>query len=121
MTKKMLSEHFSEDEFRCKCGCGGVKANADLLVLLEDIRFHFGSAVRINSGYRCEKHNKAVGGAPASTHLSGLGADIKVIGVDPQVIYAYADKKLGKAGGVALYPTWVHVDVRKKKWRANYR
>lgn len=33
-------------------------------------------AIRINSGYRCEELNKAVGGSKTSAHLSGYAADI---------------------------------------------
>ena len=42
----------------------------------------------INSGYRSEAVNKAVGGAPSSNHLSGCAADIKVAGIEQLVRYA---------------------------------
>lgn len=34
----------------------------------------------INSGSRCKKHNRDVGGTDTSDHLTGEGADIKVVG-----------------------------------------
>ncbi len=42
----------------------------------------------INSGYRSETVNKAVGGVPSSNHLSGCAADIKVAGIEQLVRYA---------------------------------
>ena len=42
----------------------------------------------INSGYRSEAVNKAVGGVSGSNHLSGCAADIKVAGIEQLVRYA---------------------------------
>ena len=42
----------------------------------------------INSGYRSEAVNKAVGGAPNSNHLTGCAADIRVAGIEQLVRYA---------------------------------
>lgn len=44
--------------------------------VLEPLRAHFGTPIRINSGFRCEKLNAAVGGAKRSYHLQGRAADI---------------------------------------------
>ena len=42
----------------------------------------------INSGFRSEAVNKAVGGAPGSNHLTGCAADIRVSGIEQLVRYA---------------------------------
>ena len=42
----------------------------------------------INSGYRSEAVNKAVGGAPSSNHLTGCAVDIHVYGIEQLVRYA---------------------------------
>lgn len=42
----------------------------------------------INSGYRSEAVNKAVGGAPTSNHLTGCAADIRVSGMEQALRYA---------------------------------
>ena len=44
--------------------------------------------VIINSGYRSEAVNKAVGGAKGSNHLTGCAADIRVAGIEQLVRYA---------------------------------
>ena len=42
----------------------------------------------INSGYRSEAVNKAVGGAPNSNHLTGCAADIRCYGIEQALRYA---------------------------------
>ena len=46
--------------------------------ILQPLRDALGRPVRITSGFRCPKLNKAVGGATTSRHLSGQAADIAV-------------------------------------------
>jgi zinc D-Ala-D-Ala carboxypeptidase len=71
-----LSEHFSEDEFRCKDNCGKVHVDPGLIYLLEKALELLGRPIVIHSGFRCPEHNKAVGGTPQSAHLTGEAADI---------------------------------------------
>lgn len=74
-------KNFSLNEFRCKC-CKELPADAwmyeEHLVnnVLDPVRDAFGKPIKVNSGYRCEKHNKEVGGAKNSQHLLGQAADI---------------------------------------------
>ena len=42
----------------------------------------------INSGYRSEAVNKAIGGAKGSNHLTGCAADIRVAGIEQALRYA---------------------------------
>ena len=42
----------------------------------------------INSGYRSEAVNKAVGGVSGSNHLTGCAADIRVYGMEQAIRYA---------------------------------
>ena len=42
----------------------------------------------INSGYRSEAVNKAVGGAKGSNHLTGCAADIRVADIEQALRYA---------------------------------
>lgn len=44
--------------------------------VLEPLRQSFGKRIRINSGYRCRRLNRCVGGVADSQHLLGLAADI---------------------------------------------
>lgn len=44
--------------------------------VLDPLREMFGKPIYVNSGFRCEKLNKAVGGVITSQHLKGMAADI---------------------------------------------
>lgn len=44
--------------------------------VLDPLRERYGKPIKVNSGYRCEKLNKAVKGAANSQHVKGLAADI---------------------------------------------
>lgn len=48
--------------------------------VLEPLRVAMNEPVRISSGYRCEKLNKAVGGVYNSQHLKGQAADLCIDG-----------------------------------------
>ena len=44
--------------------------------VLDPLRAAYGKPIRITSGFRCPKLNKAVGGSSTSQHMSGMAADI---------------------------------------------
>lgn len=60
-----------------------------LMKFLDDVRDAWGGAIIVNSGYRCEELNAAVGGKPTSGHLSGYAADLRMPtgGVSIDVFY----------------------------------
>ena len=72
---------FKDGEFRCRC-CGGLPPDAreNIRALVEEVldpaREILGGPVTVNSGYRCAKHNREVGGVSASQHLRGEAADV---------------------------------------------
>jgi hypothetical protein len=47
--------------------------------VLDVIREAWGSAIKVNSGYRCEKLNKKVGGSKTSSHKYGFAVDLKPV------------------------------------------
>ena len=63
--------------------------------------------------------NKKVGGAKYSQHVQGKAADIVISGVTPYEVAKYAES-LG-AGGIGLYNSFTHVDVRPGKSRWDQR
>jgi len=65
-----LSDNFSSEEFRCKCGCGICNVSATLLTALERLRHQLGRPIHINSGCRCPPHNQAMGGVADSAHVT---------------------------------------------------
>lgn len=107
-----LSTNFDRKEFACQCDCGFDTVDIELVKLLENIRKHFGKPVIVNSGCRCETHNKAEGGSKRSQHLYGRAADIFIMAVPPEKIAAYIDSKWPNRFGVGVYKSWIHVDSR---------
>ena len=108
---------FARSEFACKCPrCGGfpVEPVKELVTVLDEIREHFNSPVRISSGIRCEKHNAEVGGVAGSRHKLGKAADFCVVGYSSTIVKVYLDK-LVKAGKLrycyCIDGSYVHADV----------
>lgn len=120
--KIQLSPNFESTEFDCNCKnktCTTTEIDPKLVEYLQKIRNYFGKAVTINSAYRCDKHNKSVGGASQSKHKYGQAADIKVSGVKPLKVAQYAEFIGIK--GIGQYSNFVHIDTRTNKffWYGN--
>jgi uncharacterized protein YcbK (DUF882 family) len=116
---KKLSTNFKVKEFACTDGSDPIFISPELVVVLQKIRNHFGKSVTITSAYRTPTKNKAVGGETYSQHLYGMAADIKVNGVTPKKVAQYAEKILVNGGGIGIYATFTHIDVRDTKARWN--
>lgn len=126
-------KHFSEKEFWCKCSqcqkgdaelgippggmIGGVLENVKALVenVLDPLREKYGKPIRVNSGYRCPKHNLAVGGATQSQHMKGEVADIAPMDGDASELEKLVEmiKQNGKWDQMIVYPTFVHVSWKR--------
>lgn len=120
--KTQLSPNFESTEFDCNCKyktCTTTEIDPKLVEYLQKIRNYFGKAVTINSAYRCDKHNKSIGGASQSKHKYGQAADIKVSGVKPLKVAQYAEFIGIK--GIGQYSNFVHIDTRTNKffWYGN--
>lgn len=70
--------YFKLSEFTCKCGCGQNHISPDLITRLNKARGIAGIPFIINSGFRCNNHNKAIKGSRKSSHLNGTACDILV-------------------------------------------
>ena len=116
-----LSDNFKVKEFACNDGSDTVLISDELVDLLQKIRDHFRVAVTINSGYRTSTYNKKVGGATNSQHVKGTAADIVAKGVDPLTVAQYAEYLMPNSGGIGVYQTFTHVDVRTSRSRWDNR
>ena len=110
-----LSSNFKVSEFACKDGSDAVLVAPRLVMVLQSIRSHFGAAVTINSAYRTPQYNEKVGGVPHSQHCYGTAADIAVKGRTPEQVAAYARQIMPDWGGVGIYDSFTHVDVREER------
>ena len=74
----LACKNFTTEELACKgtgC-CGGEnKCQDELVEKLQQLRDEVGFPISISSAYRCEVHNRVIGGHPSSSHMEGLAID----------------------------------------------
>ncbi len=79
-----MRDHFPEEPFACRCGCGLDAFDPTMRQILNAVREELDIPLIVNCGCRCEAHNEAVSGAPNSAHMvqpDGLchAVDVKVL------------------------------------------
>jgi len=124
-----LTKNFTKREFKSRDGAPmpeGVLTNIkELASNLQVLRDFLGEPIRINSAYRSPAHNKAIGGVKNSQHVLGRAADIKVKDIETKDLYLIIESLIldgkMKDGGLGLYDTFVHYDIRESKARWDYR
>lgn len=120
-----LSKNFSRSEFACKgTNCCGHSApvQPELISALQALRNQLNLSLSITSGFRCNRHNESVGGAARSLHTLGMAADVACPeGMTAEDLAQAAETiPAFQQGGIGIYPSWVHLDVRttgKARWR----
>ncbi|EEI90212.1 peptidase M15 [Sphingobacterium spiritivorum ATCC 33300] len=121
-----LTKNFTLAEFACKDGTAvppRFYSNVTRLAQnLQNLRDYIGTAVVITgSGYRTAIHNKKVKGALHSQHLTASAADINVKGYTPDQLAVIIEKLISKGvmaeGGIGIYKTFLHYDIRGVKVR----
>lgn len=123
-----LTTNFWLREFECNDGSKmPVPVFRQIEVLanqLQRIRNDLNVPIKITNAYRSPAHNKAVGGVRTSQHLLGKACDIQVKDISPMIVYNTIERLIGegviKEGGLGLYNTFVHYDIRDYKARWNY-
>ncbi len=128
-----LTLHFSRHEFACKgqdCCGHSAPISRTLVYLLEDLWERLDDAtlnenprVVVSSGFRCLTHNRKIGSKDTSQHPLGLAADIfPPDGFTPLSVARIAISIPGlAAGGIGVYSTFVHFDIRGKVARWGWR
>jgi len=110
-----LTTDFSRHEFRCKCGCGLYIHRNELITDLQVLRNRTNIRINVNSGCRCTKHNKDVGGSPSSSHLSGWAADITCADM-----YTLLEQAFTLFNRIGIAATYIHVDIDPLKSPRRY-
>ncbi len=123
-----LSSHFNSSEFKCKCGCGKIMIDTALIDTLENLfpALDLGK-INVISGYRCAKHDKAVGGRGCGSHVEGYAADVRCFYKDgtrvPSSVVTLTLERLGhkygigyRCGKVTDAQGNIHIDTKPRKW-----
>lgn len=122
-----ITDNFSSEEFACKDGTPVpnkyVPNMQELAENLQVLRDDVGVPITINSGYRTPDYNRKVGGELRSKHLQALAADIVIEGMTPKRVAARIELLIAQGkmmqGGIGVYKTFCHYDVRGTKARWN--
>ena len=124
-----MTKNFSKEEFDCNDGSempiniyhNMVKVANQLQIL----RNYLGKPIQINSAWRSEEYNASVGGVKDSQHIMGRAADISVRDLNPIEVYNTIEKLIMNGeilqGGLGLYDTFVHYDIRGERARWDFK
>jgi hypothetical protein len=78
---KYLNKYLQLREIECKCvypECTLTLYSPSTVESFFGLRDAFGSAIHVNSGFRCQKHNDDIGGKVNSMHCRGQALDLSV-------------------------------------------
>jgi len=134
-TRQRLSKHFTVEEFDCHDGTkvmprdyGGLKVMCR--TYLEPMRKKYGP-VKIMSGFRTKAYNRRIGGASQSFHVytehdgNDQACDIICQRGNPRqwatTLNWLRNHKHGGRGGLGVYTTFCHIDLRdyKADWKGS--
>lgn len=89
----------------------------NLMVQINRLRDWYGKQFIITSGYRDEEHNKRVGGAKNSAHLTCEAVDIQCEGLSEELMKnPWVLEKFDLwMEHPSQTPTWVHLQIRPTK------
>lgn len=109
-----LSKNLWAHEVACQgVGCCTESIISKMMVdTYQEIRDEYGDAIEVatanGSGYRCEKHNREVGGANGSLHKFGRAFDMHCR--NKTKLLSIVERKVTD-GEIGVYPDFIHVGV----------
>jgi len=120
-----MNKYFSENELRCKCGCGEYYFNSGTLARLNQVRIEYNKPITISSGFRCNSYNIQIGAT--QTHSSGQAVDISVNRKNAHKLLKLAFKHGFTGIGVKQHgkSRFIHLDdiadENKRPWIWSYK
>jgi uncharacterized protein YcbK (DUF882 family) len=88
---------------------------------LQVLRDAIDRPVHVNIGYRPLWWELQQGRSGRSQHVKGKAADIRVKGLEPYLLASVIENLIVRGemlqGGVGVYNSWVHYDIRKTRAR----
>jgi uncharacterized protein YcbK (DUF882 family) len=120
-----ITKNFNLNEFNSKCGRpmpSNVRANIiELAKNLQVLRDEVNRPISITSGYRSPETNAKVKRSKEQSTRSRDCGRLKVQGMTPKEVAPIIEKLIKdgkmKQGGIGIYPSWVHYDIRGTKAR----
>ena len=123
-----MTKNFSKEEFDCNDGSEmPINVYHNMVKVanqLQSLRDYIGKPIQVNSAWRSEEYNASIGGVKNSQHIMGRAADIVIKGMTPIEVSKIIEELISKGdmlqGGLGIYSSFVHYDIRGTKARWNY-
>lgn len=119
-----LNKNFNRSEFKCQgthCCGHSAPVHPELIKAIQELRELAGCSLIITSGFRCNQHNIDIGGSENSFHTLGMAVDVYSKNHTPEELALLAEAITAfNSGGIGIYKSWIHVDVRPTgmaRWR----
>lgn len=114
-----LSEHFSNNDFKCTCDlCKGqeFRIHLGLVGALELITEHFKKNITTGSAYWCDEYYDLLKRNRRSYHTTGKAVHIRIDGVPLNELFKFAET-ISEINGLGYYPKedFIHIDTRPKE------
>tara|TARA_R100000544_G_C2209545_1_gene51136 strand:+ start:18 stop:407 length:390 start_codon:yes stop_codon:yes gene_type:complete len=124
-----MTKNFTKEEFDCNDGSEmPINIYHNMVKVanqLQALRNYIGKPIQINSAWRSEEYNASIGGVKDSQHIMGRAADIVIKGLDTIAVHTTIELLIENGdmlqGGLGLYDSFVHYDIRGTKARWDYR
>jgi len=123
-----LAPNFWANEFACSC-CKEYRIHVTTLEGIQAIRDVARAAIHVGnttlttrntqgSGYRCPRHNAAIGSSGSSEHVRGTAADLSFpSGTVARLFQLCEDIPAFRNGGLGRYRWGIHVDIGpRRRW-----
>ena len=112
----MKSPFFKMEEFQCRCSYSDCRQSNQFmderfLELVFKVRAQLDFPFYVTSAYRCEKHNRDVGGAKLSYHTKGLAIDIAMHNAYDR--YELLEQLMAHGLSAIVYSNFVHIELRQ--------
>lgn len=118
-----LSEHFSKEDFVCRCGqCPkDFRMSLTLIGILEDIRIKFQERIEVLTGFMCDNAEPKEAGPKKNYHGSGKAIDFTLVNKEKLVeVFRHLETFPELTGlGFDQQNNYIHIDLREKeptKW-----
>ena len=123
-----MTKNFSKEEFDCNDGSEmPINVYHNMVKVanqLQTLRDYINKPIQVNSAWRSEEYNASIGGVKNSQHIMGRAADIVIKGMTPIEVSKIIEELVGKGdmlqGGLGIYSSFVHYDIRGTKARWDY-
>jgi hypothetical protein len=112
-----INSYLHSNELDCHCArktCHYTLYNSEMAVAFYKLRGAFGKSLNINSAFRCQKHNKAIGGVAKSSHTTGNALDISLDGLDAKEVKRLKILAKKLFDYVKVYDTFFHLQINPK-------